>query len=158
MVRLIRCLMMVGLCACAGGAQIKNVNGPVAVDSALSRQIDALLADPAVSRAHWGIKVTAMDGSPIYSLNEGQLFQPASNAKLYTTAAAIALLGTDRVFATQVFAKGSFANQGELRGDVILWGGGDANLSGREIPYVPPALRTKPAPPSPPALRYLEEL
>ena len=151
---------------CAGVAQAQSVasdglaemTGRGGSSTPLARQIEGLLADPAVSRAHWGIKVTGMDGSPIYSLNEGQLFQPASNAKLYTTAAAIALLGTDRVFATQVFAKGSFANQGELRGDVILWGGGDANLSGREIPYVPPALRTKPAPPSPPALRYLEEL
>src|SRR5579871_2831261 len=158
MVRLIRCLMMVGLCACAGGAQIKNVNGPVAVDSALSRQIDALLADPAVSRAHWGIKVTAMDGSPIYSLNEGQLFQPASNAKLFTTAAAMALLGSGTTFETKVVAKGSFDGREKLNGDLVLIGGGDPNLSGREIPYVPPTLRPKPAPPALPALRYLEEM
>ena len=37
-------------------------------------------------------------------------------------------------------------------------GDGDANLSGREIPYVAPALRPKPAPPAAPALRYLEEM
>lgn len=128
------------------------------VDSALSRQIDALLADPAVSRAHWGIKVTAMDGAPIYSLNAGQLFQPASNAKLFTTAAAMALLGGGTTFETKVVAKGSFDGAEKLTGDLVLVGGGDANLSGREIPYVAPALRPKPAPPAAPALRYLEEM
>ncbi len=137
---------------------MKNGNGPISVDSALSRQIDVLLADPAVSRAHWGIKVAAMDGSPIYSLNEGQLFQPASNAKLFTTAAAMALLGAGTTFETKVVARGSFEGAERLTGDLVLIGGGDANLSGREIPYVAPALRPKPAPPAAPALRYLEEM
>jgi serine-type D-Ala-D-Ala carboxypeptidase/endopeptidase (penicillin-binding protein 4) len=158
MVRLIRCLMTVGVYACIAGAQVKNGNGPMVVDSVLSRQIDALQADPAVSRAHWGIKVTTMDGSPIYSLNAGQLFQPASNAKLFTTAAAVALLGAGTTFETKVVAKGSFDGAEKLTGDLVLIGGGDANLSGREIPYVAPALRPKPAPPSAPALRYLEEM
>jgi serine-type D-Ala-D-Ala carboxypeptidase/endopeptidase (penicillin-binding protein 4) len=156
MVRLIRCLMVYVVCVCAGGAQVKNK--PVVVESALSRQIDALLADPAVSRAHWGIKVTAMDGAPIYSLNEAQLFQPASNAKLFTTAAAMALLGAGTTFETKVVAKGSFDGAEKLAGDLVLIGGGDANLSGREIPYVAPALQPKPASPAAPALRFLEEM
>jgi D-alanyl-D-alanine carboxypeptidase/D-alanyl-D-alanine-endopeptidase (penicillin-binding protein 4) len=143
---------------CVGGAQVKKDSQPISVDSALSRQIDALLADPAVSRAHWGIKVTAMDGSPIYSLNEGQLFQPASNAKLFTTAAAMALLGGGTTFETKIVARGTFDGAEKLTGDLVLVGGGDANLSGREIPYVAPALRPKPAPPAAPALRYLEEM
>ena len=127
-------------------------------DWVLLRQISTLLADPAVSRAHWGIKVTAMDGSPIYSMNEGQLFQPASNAKLFTTAAAMALLGAGATFETKAVARGSFDGAEKLTGDLVLIGGGDANLSGREIPYVAPALRPKPSPPAPPALRYLEEM
>jgi len=130
---------------------------------ALGRQIDALLADPAVARAHWGIKVTAMDGAPIYSLNEAQLFQPASNAKMFTTAAAIAVLGAHATFETKIVAKGTFNGAERLAGDLVLVGGGDANLSGRAIPYVAPALRPKVAPgqqppPGPPALRYLEEM
>lgn len=150
--------MVCAVFVCVGGAQVKKDNRSISVDSALSRQIDALLADPAVSRAHWGIKVTAMDGAPIYSLNEGQLFQPASNAKLFTTAAAMALLGGGTTFETKVVAKGSFDGAEKLTGDLVLVGGGDANLSGREIPYVAPALRPKPAPPAAPALRYLEAM
>src|ERR1700748_175665 len=77
---------------CLAGAEAK---GPRKAEpgKVLEREIGALLTEPEVTRDHWGIAVTAMDGSPIYSLNEGQLFQPASNAKLYTTAAAMAPLG-----------------------------------------------------------------
>ena len=106
--------------------------------SALGQQVSAMVAEPAVSRAHWGIAVTAMDGTPIYGLNEGQLFQPASNAKMFTTAAAMALLGTTKTFETKVVGRGTFKNEKTLDGDLYLIGKGDANLSGRELPYVAP--------------------
>ena len=32
----------------------------------LSQQIAALVADPDVARAHWGVIVTTLDGRPIY--------------------------------------------------------------------------------------------
>jgi D-alanyl-D-alanine carboxypeptidase/D-alanyl-D-alanine-endopeptidase (penicillin-binding protein 4) len=129
----------------------------------LGREIGALLADPEVSRDHWGIAVMAMDGAPIYLLNEGQLFQPASNAKLYTTAAAMALLGPGTTFETKIVARGVFGGVQSLKGDLVLVGVGDANLSGREIPYVAPALRPKVemgVPPLPEVnpLRYLEAM
>jgi serine-type D-Ala-D-Ala carboxypeptidase/endopeptidase (penicillin-binding protein 4) len=131
--------------------------------SKLARQIDEVLAEPAVARAHWGIKVTAMDGSPIYSMNDHQLFQPASNTKIYTTATALAIFGPTATFETKVVTKGHFNGPQKLIGDVVLVGAGDANLSGRIIPYVPPAQRPKVEPgqlppPGPPALRYLEEM
>ena len=132
-------------------------------DSKLSREIEDVLSAPTVSRAHWGIKVTTMEGKTLYSLNEGQLFQPASNTKMFTTATALALLGPGTTFETKIIARGTFSASGKLAGDVVLVGSGDANLSGREIPYVPPAQRPKVAPgqeppPGPPALRYLEEM
>ena len=147
---------------CLSGAEAK---GPRKADRGkmLGREIGALLADPAVARDHWGIAVTAMDGTPIYLLNEGQLFQPASNAKLYTTATAMALLGPTTTFETKIVARGVFGGAKTLTGDLVLVGVGDANLSGREIPYVAPALRPKVeegAPPLPEVnpLRYLEAM
>ncbi len=161
--------MLVGVvaCACSGmlWAQGAECDGTVAAKAGrnglcteLAKQIDVLLSDPQVSRAHWGIDVTAMDGSPIYSMNEGQLFQPASNAKMFTTATALAMLGANTTFETKIVARGVFSGQDKLRGDLLLIGSGDANLSGRDIPYVPPALRPNPAPPALPALRYLEAM
>ncbi len=146
---------------CDGKVALKaGQSGP---STQLARTIAGLLEAPAVARDHWGIVVTAMDGAPIYSLNEGQLFQPASNAKLFTTAAAMALLGPATTFETKVVARGVMNGTTTLKGDVVLVGAGDANLSGREIPYVAPALRPKAekgAPPLPEVnpLRYLEAM
>ncbi len=91
------------------------------------------------------------------------MFQPASNAKLYTTAAAMALLGPGTTFETRIAARGVMGGTTALKGDVVLVGAGDANLSGREIPYVAPALRPKVAKGAPPfpevnPLRYLEAM
>jgi serine-type D-Ala-D-Ala carboxypeptidase/endopeptidase (penicillin-binding protein 4) len=146
---------------CDGAVVVKaGKSGPC---TKLARTIAGLVEGPEVSRDHWGIAVTAMDGTPIYLLNEGQLFQPASNAKLYTTAAAIALLGPSTTFETKIVAKGVFGGVESLTGDLVLVGAGDANLSGREIPYVAPALRPKVEPGAPPLpevapLRYLEAM
>lgn len=130
----------------------------------LGRQIMAMVGEPAVVRAHWGVMVSGMDGAPLYTLNEGQFFQPASNTKLFTTAAAMALLGAGRTFQTRVVGRGVFSASGsDLKGDLVLVGGGEANLSGRELPYVSPALRPKrapgvAAPPETDPLRYLAEM
>jgi D-alanyl-D-alanine carboxypeptidase/D-alanyl-D-alanine-endopeptidase (penicillin-binding protein 4) len=116
---------------------------PTGTVTPLGTQIAALLADPGVSRAHWGIAVMAIDGTPLYGFDEGKLFRPASNAKLFTTAAAMAMLGPDKRFTTGVVAEGSLTN-GTLHGDLVLRGGGDANFaSGYTLPYVPPAQRIK---------------
>src|ERR1700727_3043085 len=148
MMKMIRGLVvLVAVCAVVAQAQGVGGDGRVAAkagssaSSKLARQIEGLLADPAVSRAHWGIKVTEMDGRPIYSLNEGQLFQPASNAKLFTTTTAMALLGPGKTFETKVIAEGTIGEKGVLHGDLILKGGGDANFGSVDLPYVAPSQR-----------------
>jgi D-alanyl-D-alanine carboxypeptidase/D-alanyl-D-alanine-endopeptidase (penicillin-binding protein 4) len=126
----------------------------------LAHQIQALLADPAVSRAHWGIDVTDLNGQPLFVLNEAQYFQPASNAKIYTTITAMALLGRDRTFTTRIAAHGTFTGTTQLKGDLVLIGDGDANLSARTIPYLSPKDRPRklPGAPEPSPLRHLEQM
>src|SRR5476651_2008690 len=100
---------------CVGGAgRAQLVGGGAGED--LGRQIATLVSDPAVARAHWGVMVAGMDGTPLYALNEGQFFQPASNTKLFTTAAALELLGPEATVETRAFARGTLGKQGELHG------------------------------------------
>jgi D-alanyl-D-alanine carboxypeptidase/D-alanyl-D-alanine-endopeptidase (penicillin-binding protein 4) len=124
--------------ACAvAGAQAPASQSP-ASQTSLRQQIEAMVQESGVVRAHWGVIVTAMDGTVLYSLNEGQLFQPASNAKLFTTAAALALLKGGSHFDTQIFAEAAPV-AGILKGNLVIRGDGDANLSGRSIPYAAPS-------------------
>jgi D-alanyl-D-alanine carboxypeptidase/D-alanyl-D-alanine-endopeptidase (penicillin-binding protein 4) len=148
-------------CAAAMAAACAVALGQTTVDAAktlpLNQQIAALVAQPEVARAHWGILVTTLDGKPIYALNEAQLFQPASNAKLFTTAAAMALLGPSRTFQS-VVAITSPIKRGVLRGDLYLVGGGDANFGTQDVPYLSPADRPKPPLPAPTTITDIDNL
>ncbi len=119
----------------------------------LATQIDAILIQPQLARAHWGVAVVELgSGKELYSLNQDQLFLPASNAKLFTTAAALAIAGPDYRFHTTVEAYGKTDNEGRLDGDLVIMGRGDPNISGRVMPYL---LKTERLPPH---TQVLEEL
>lgn len=69
-------------------------------------------------------------GATLLDWRADEALAPASNMKLATTAAALATLGPDFEFRTQVLARGPIQG-GVLQGDLCLVGGGDPNLSGR---------------------------
>jgi D-alanyl-D-alanine carboxypeptidase/D-alanyl-D-alanine-endopeptidase (penicillin-binding protein 4) len=111
---------------------------------AMAAEINAIVSDPAVSRAHWGISVVTAEGAPVYALNDGQFFEPASNAKLLVTAAALALLPPNTTYTTSADTSGEVDSTGHLHGSVMLLGSGDPTMSGRSYPYVEKTERPNP--------------
>ena len=102
----------------------------------LQERIASVLSAPDLARGFWGVEVTSLSsGQTLYALNPDKLFTPASNTKLFTTAAALALIGPDYKFRTTVETAGTLDRYGRLNGDLLLVGHGDPNLSGRELPY-----------------------
>ncbi|HEY6347948.1 MAG TPA: D-alanyl-D-alanine carboxypeptidase/D-alanyl-D-alanine-endopeptidase [Candidatus Angelobacter sp.] len=109
---------------------------PVRTEPSLGAQIRAIINQPQMASALWGIDVVDLEsGKTIYSLNPDHLFLPASNVKLLTTAAALALAGPDYRFHTTVETTGKLDSNGRLLGDLVIVGRGDANISGRVMPY-----------------------
>ena len=88
---------------------------------------------PAVSGASTSFRSTPAATS--HTLNENKLFTPASNTKLFTTAAVFALIGPDYRFKTTVESLGTVDKYGRLNSDLVVVGRGDPNLSGRTLPY-----------------------
>ena len=102
----------------------------------LDKRIAAILASPELAHGFWGIEVVSLStGKVLYARDADKLFTPASNTKLFTTAAALALIGPDYSFRTTVETNGTLDTHGRLTGDLVLVGRGDPNLSGRELPY-----------------------
>jgi D-alanyl-D-alanine carboxypeptidase/D-alanyl-D-alanine-endopeptidase (penicillin-binding protein 4) len=112
----------------------------------LAKRIDAILARPEVARGFWGVEIEELDtGNIVYSHDADRLFTPASNTKLFTTAATLALIGPDYHFRTTIESATAPDKYGRISGDLVLVGRGDPNLSGRALPYM---LKTeRPMPP-----------
>ncbi|HEX9740405.1 MAG TPA: D-alanyl-D-alanine carboxypeptidase/D-alanyl-D-alanine-endopeptidase, partial [Ignavibacteriaceae bacterium] len=94
-------------------------------------QMDDIFNDPNFSNAEWGVLIQSLEtGEYFYKRNEDKLFRPASNLKLFTTAAGLILLGGEYRFSTSVFMNGTLDGS-SLKGNLIVQGGGDPTISGR---------------------------
>ena len=96
--------------------------------SSLQQRVEAKLGEVGVG-PRFGLVVTTEDGRELVAIAPDSRFMPASNTKIFTTAAAFASLsGLDRPDVSGGAAV-SLASNGRGAPDVILSGNGDARLS-----------------------------
>jgi D-alanyl-D-alanine carboxypeptidase/D-alanyl-D-alanine-endopeptidase (penicillin-binding protein 4) len=111
-------------------------------DATLVAQIDALLADKTLQTGFQGLLIQSLkDDTVLYERNADKVFLPASNNKLLTSGAALALLGPDFVYKTRVAAAVAPDKHGVVHADVALVGSGDPVLSAADLTEMAHALK-----------------
>jgi len=110
--------------ALAPSAQAEEVD-----EAALRARLTEILEAPELDGARTGLHVRSVsDGHVLFDRNGQQLFNPASNMKLLTTAAALHHLGPSYVFKTEVRRDANLVD-GVVRGNLYVKGYGDPTLT-----------------------------
>lgn len=126
---MVRVSYLVAVALVAGLVAIPAPAAPA--DSALAKQLDAIIDNPDYKHASWGILVVnARTGETVYERNADAMLAPASVTKLFSCASALVALGPDSTTDTVVYERGVRTN-GTLRGDLILVAAGDLTFGGR---------------------------
>jgi D-alanyl-D-alanine carboxypeptidase/D-alanyl-D-alanine-endopeptidase (penicillin-binding protein 4) len=100
----------------------------------LNARLELILRSNAASRGFWGVEVAELpSGRILFERDAQHLFHPASNMKLFTTAAAIEKLGPSFVFRTTVESDSGPPAQGIVP-RLYLVGRGDPTLCGDVMP------------------------
>jgi D-alanyl-D-alanine carboxypeptidase/D-alanyl-D-alanine-endopeptidase (penicillin-binding protein 4) len=107
---------------------------------------ETILKASGTDKVYWGALIIDADtGETLYALNAERYFKPASTVKLFTSAMALAALGPSFRSRTTIESTGLLDGTGLLRGDLVLVGRGDANLSNRVFPFGKEAQHSGPA-------------
>ncbi len=121
-------VLTVFLFGCSSG---RMVAAPSPLNS-LKDDIKEIFSDPNFFVANWGVYIESLNsGEIIYRENPYKLFMPASNMKLFTTAAALSLLGPEYRYSTKLLSNSESVENGILKGDILIRGSGDPSFSGR---------------------------
>ena len=126
-----------GLCAWA--LLVRAASAQSLCPSQLGTTLDAILQQPTLNTATWGILVQEANGTIPYAHNADRLLMPASNAKLLTTAAALVTLTPQFRQQTPFFAVGQPPNLETLR----VEGHGDPTLNEKQLEQVAIQLQSK---------------
>ncbi len=97
----------------------------------LRSDIDRMITSAHWRGAQWSVTVVSLDrGDTLVSVSPDLPLAPASNMKLFTTAAALYYLGPQFRYSTFLLTDGKVEN-GVLIGDLIIYGTGDPTFSDR---------------------------
>jgi len=97
--------------------------------SKINNDIKELQQTDALKHAQWSIYAEYVNsGKTIVSYNSEESLAPASGLKLFTTSTALNLLGEDYRFKTKLYYDGFITDDGILKGNIYIVGGGDPTL------------------------------
>ena len=102
----------------------------------IQQAVDAVVADPSFAQAIVGICVMDSEGNVLAGSNQEKMLIPASNMKLFSTGAALHVLGPEYCFETTV-AHDGVVEDGVLKGNLFVIGGGDPTLGSKDSIAVP---------------------
>jgi D-alanyl-D-alanine carboxypeptidase/D-alanyl-D-alanine-endopeptidase (penicillin-binding protein 4) len=92
-------------------------------------ELQKLLQQPEYKNATVGIQIMDLESEkPLFELNADKLMIPASTLKIVTSATALEILGADYHFQTKIGYTGDLLKTNEIKGDLIVLGGGDPTL------------------------------
>ncbi|HDR52849.1 MAG TPA: D-alanyl-D-alanine carboxypeptidase/D-alanyl-D-alanine-endopeptidase, partial [Mariniphaga anaerophila] len=104
------------------------LNSSLMAQTGFEKQMHHFLTHPDYKNASVGILVSELEtGNTVFKLNADKLLIPASVMKVLTSATALEILGPDYRFQTRLGYAGIIEN-GTLKGDLIIIGGGDPAL------------------------------
>lgn len=97
----------------------------------LAREIEKQIVAGRANNAAWGIRIQDLvTGEILFEREPHRALRPASNMKLFTSAAGLDRLGHNYRYRTELYARGPIVN-GVLDGDLIVKGSGDPSIGGR---------------------------
>ena len=94
----------------------------------LAESIEHILLNNDLANAEIGISILDENGNTLYSKNDERNFIPASLQKIITNFAALDHFGEDHRFSTTIGYRGEILADGNLTGDIIIYGNGDPSL------------------------------
>ena len=104
----------------------------VATGTTLSERLASLLNGPVAKNSDLSLQVIDLNDDHVVVEKDPHLpLAPASNMKLFTTAAAIDLLHPDFELTTTVYVRGNVDATGTLTGDIKIVGHGDPTIGSR---------------------------
>lgn len=101
----------------------------LAANSLFAQDIKSIIDSAPNQEALWSVTVRDVEGNILEELNSDKLIIPASNQKLFTTAAVLDGLGSDFRYTTNIYGSGNIVDS-VFYGDFIIRGVGDPSISG----------------------------
>ncbi len=135
--------LLSGIILLEPGSALAQTQAPLC-PAQLGPAIAQVINRPAFRRSRWGVAIQTQAAAPanrttLFARNPTTLLIPASNNKLFTTAAALKQLGANYRFRTAVYGNTQAANLATLR----IIGQGDPSLTTRQLTLLADQLKQK---------------